>query len=164
MEETIPTSPQKKKRSPQNPLTGGISESEDKAPKGAGGKQSYAKDIKDLTSLYENLGALLSLRDPLTGLIIINSAEERATELVNVAKHHKRLLDALRRLSKGGDYGACIMGHLGMIITILAVHGRAPIQYAIPTLEKLGINPMDIVSRQQEARSNGHHETADSTI
>lgn len=153
-----PQSKNRNRKNPQNPPIGGTEKlGEDKAP--ADRKGSYAKDIKDLASLYENLGGLISLKDPLTGLIIIQSAEERATELINVAKHHKKLLEVLRRIAKGGDYGACIMGHLSMVITILAVHGRAPIQFAVPTLEKLGINPMDIVSRLQEAQ-NGHDEAA----
>lgn len=141
-----------KRKSRQNQVTGGI-ESSDKAPKEP--RQAYAKDIKDLTALYENLGALIALRDPLTGLIVIKSAEERATELINVAKHHKKMLEVLRRIAKGGDYGACIMGHLSMIMAILAVHGRMPIQYAIPTLQRLEIDPMEIIAQQQEAR-NGH--------
>lgn len=149
-----------KKKSPQNPPTGGTSES-DKPPRD---NKTFAKDIKDLTELYENIGALIALRDPLTGLIIIKSAEQRATELVNVAKHHKKLLEILRRIAKGGDYGACVMGHVSMIIAILAVHGRMPIQYAIPTLQKLEIDPQEVLqqmefAKQQQEAANGHRES-----
>lgn len=161
MEETIPEmkSPPSRKKSNQNPSTGGTGES-DKPPEGRDNK-SHQKLIKEVAGLYENVGFLLSMRDPITGLIVIKSAEDRATELVNVAKHHKKFMEVLKRITKGNDYWACFWGHMSMVMAILAVHGRVPIQYALPTLEKLEIDPMEFLAKQQEA-ANGHYEAAES--
>lgn len=141
----------------QNLSTSG-SRSSDKPPKDSGAtpKQAYAKVVTDVTILYENIGGLISLRDPLTGLIIIKSAPERSQELVNVARHHKPMMDVLKRLSTGGDYMAAIMGHVGMVMAILAVHGRVPLQYGAGQLVKLGIDPMEVAQGlAQRAQQHG---------
>ena len=83
-----------------------------------------AKLTNELAKLYATIGLFTTRFDTYDGLILIRESHHRATEVVNVAKHHKRMLEALEAIVDSNDYVACFIGHGMMAYAILAHHGK----------------------------------------
>lgn len=108
---------------------------EDVAPKGMGKPPvpSWRVSAKRASMLKENvagtyasIGILVSSRDSYDGMVILSSAEARATELVAVASHNKRLFELLERVFTQGDTMKMFIGHGIMVYAIMVHHNRLP--------------------------------------
>lgn len=84
------------------------------------------KKAQQLAGVYAQLGMITLGFNPNAGKIIMLSATDRAHELLRVARHHKALMQVVDRLISGNDYFALALGHLGMVLAILAVNNRLP--------------------------------------
>jgi len=120
----------------QNLLTGTLETSSDDSPPAGmptekARPRAQQKLIDDLTGWYTGIGALFLVADPTVGMLIMQGANQRATELVDVARHHPKMMKSLQNMVKDSDYMALIMGHGGMIFTILQHFG------VIPSVEKI---------------------------
>jgi hypothetical protein len=56
----------------------------------------------------------------------MTTAQDRAIELVNVAKHHKWLMDLLIRLTQSSDYVTLAVGHATLAYALLSHHNQVP--------------------------------------
>jgi len=94
--------------------------------------------------------------DPYTGVLLMMSAEKRATELVNVARHHKKMMAFLKSITTSNDYVTLAIGHGFMAYAILAHFGAVP---PIPMLKQLGLSEEQVLAAppdQGEVSQNGH--------
>lgn len=105
------------------------------------------KLIAELTGLYATIGIIVGGVDKYTGTLIMMSAEQRATELVNVARHHKKMMDFLKAMTASNDYLACIMGHGMMAYAILAHFDRVP---QTPALYAMGLAEEQMFPEKEE--------------
>lgn len=147
------------------PPTGGSARSaaakKDVAPKGEqpqpGRPLSSAekKLVQDLAGQYAGIGFLVTGFDAYTGVVLIKEAEKRATELVNVARHHKKMMEFLKRLAAGNDYMTCLLGHGIMIYAIASHFGRVP---QTPILTAMGLSEAQVLAPPpgMEEMLNGH--------
>lgn len=153
MEEPVPIqgevtqAPRKKRarkqspKSPPNPFTDGLEKSaisadvppSDLKPK----REPNAKLIEDVANLYTIVGVGIMPFDQFAGTLICSTADERAREHVNAARHNKAWLNALKRITKSSDIGAFAFGHAMMVYAILAVRGLIPANGAL--LGRMGI-------------------------
>lgn len=134
----------RQKKADQNQHTHTSEKSSDVAPKGSRPAPGNHKQlIGELTGLYATIGMLVSGVDAYTGVLLIQQAEKRATEMVNVARHHKEMLAFLKRLTTSNDYIACIMGHGMMAYAILAHFKRVPDH---PFLQAVGMSEDQIIA------------------
>lgn len=101
------------------------------------------KLIQDLAGQYAGIGFLVTGFDAYTGVMLIKEAEKRATELVNVARHHKKMMEFLKRLAAGNDYMTCILGHGIMLYAIASHFGRVP---QTPILAAMGLSEEQILA------------------
>ena len=95
-----------------------------------------------LVGFYTMAGFLLTQYDTYDGLVIIKGANDRATELVNVAKHNTGLFVVLESLVESNDYFALVMGHGMVAYAILSHHNRVPANDAL--LKQAGLHESDI--------------------
>lgn len=79
-----------------------------------------------LANYYGIAGFLVSLRAPIDGAIIMAGAGDRARELVYMSTRHPGLRKVLVNLTIANVYTPVILGHAGLIFTLLAVHGYTP--------------------------------------
>lgn len=146
-----------------NPPTGTPAKSspakKDVAPKGTPPpKQISAAEkqlIRDLAGLYATIGMLVGSADTYTGVLLMQSANKRAEELVAVARHHKKMMEVLKQLTTSNDYITCIMGHGMMAYAILAHFGQVP---QTPLIAAMGMSEAQVLAPPpgMEEMMNGH--------
>lgn len=139
----------------QNPVTSGIEKLDNKASGTQGPQQRNRaprvntvklKAVTDgVTSLYATIGIFAYARDQYDGLIIMTTAQDRAVELVNVAKHHKWLMDLLIRLTQSSDYVTLAIGHAGLVYAIMAHHNQIPKNEAL--LAQFGYTEQQVATK-----------------
>ena len=95
-----------------------------------------------LVGFYTMTGFLLTQYDTYDGLVIIKGANDRATELVNVAKHNTGLFVVLESLVESNDYFALVMGHGMVAYALLSHHNRVPANDGL--LKQAGLHESDI--------------------
>ena len=105
---------------PQNLPTSGQGKLEAK------GTAKEIKVTKELTELYASIGLIVTRFSMYDGLILIKESENRARELVGMARHHKWLMNALERLTESNDYITFSIGYGMMAYALLAHHGQVP--------------------------------------
>lgn len=86
----------------------------------------HEKKAQQLAQTYAQLGVLIMGVNPIAGKIIFVEAENRAREMLRVARHHKQMMLIIDRMIEGNDYLACALGHLGMVASIFALNDRLP--------------------------------------
>jgi hypothetical protein len=131
---SIPTKRSHHRKPTQNPntQTSGLSESEAKTTPRTRNRQARVSSAKlktvtdGVTSLYATIGIFAYARDQYDGLVIMTTAQDRAIELVNVAKHHKWLMDLLIRLTQSSDYVTLAVGHATLAYALLSHHNQIP--------------------------------------
>lgn len=79
--------------------------------------------IARLTQFYGAVGALTYAFNQADGQVIMAAAADRATEMVNVARHHAHMWTVLEAMTTGGDYVPLIVGHGSLAMAIMANHG-----------------------------------------
>jgi hypothetical protein len=79
-----------------------------------------------IAGVYGMVGMAVMQRDIYDGAIITKGAEERAKEVMEVAKLHPWLMQFLEKMEKGNAYGSLILGHGMVLYAILAHHDRLP--------------------------------------
>lgn len=123
----------------QPPLTSGSGASEAKPSATRVNTRVRINSVKlkavtdGVTSLYATVGIFAYARDPYDGLVIMTTAQQRAVELVNVAKHHKWLMDLLVKLTQSSDYVTLAVGHATLAYAILSHHNQIPKNDALLT-------------------------------
>jgi hypothetical protein len=150
-----------KKTTAQNPVISGSGKSvasdggkPQGPPKGRAPRvnaQKLASVTSGVTSLYATIGIFAYARDQYDGLIIMTTAQDRAIELVNVAKHHKWLMDLLIRLTEGSDYVTLAIGHAGLAYALLAHHNQIPKNEAL--LAQFGYTEAQVAQKAQAMQS-----------
>lgn len=150
-----PSSPPKRGRKRKNnldPSTGTLDPSSgDKAPKQA--VVSHKRLIGELSALYATLGMAVSAVDTYTGALLIQRAEQRASELVAVAKHHPGMLKMLSQVTAGNDYIACIIGHGTMLYAVMAHFGQLPKH---PILTDLGLSESQVLGIERTSETEDY--------
>ena len=106
------------------------------------------KLVQDLAGLYASIGMLVASADTYTGVLLMQHAEKRATELVDVAKHHPEMMKWLERLTTSNDYITCIIGHGIMTYAILAHFGRVP---NAPIIAAMGMSEAQVLAPPPQA-------------
>ena len=87
---------------------------------------SHQKKAEQLAAVYAKIGILVMGMQPDIGKIIFVTSLERASEVLRVARRHKVLMQIVDQIISGNDYVALVLGHVGMVGEILALHGRLP--------------------------------------
>lgn len=119
------------------------------------GRKSSLQTLRDdIAALYYGVGMLVSALDTYDGAIIIGGAEQRATELINVARHNKTFLAFLRKMTQASDIGALIIGHASMMLPILMHHQLLPSLPILP-LGNQAENPNGSMLWKQSAAPTG---------
>jgi hypothetical protein len=117
------------------------------------------KSVTDgVTSLYATIGIFAYARDQYDGLILMTTAQDRAVELVNVAKHHKWLMDLLIRLTQSSDYVTLAIGHAGLAYAIMAHHNQIPKNEAL--LAQFGYTEAQVMAKAQAMQAGQTAQTA----
>jgi len=75
----------------------------------------------------------------------MTTAQDRAIELVNVAKHHKWLMDLLIRLTQSSDYVTLAVGHATLAYALLAHHNQIPKNDAL--LAQFGYTEQQVLTK-----------------
>lgn len=110
----------------------------------------------ELAGLYAGVGALVTGIKPLPGLIIISCAEERATEVVKVARHYPKMLAALEKLVETNDQMQCAIGHGVMFLAILVSVDRLRMgQGLAAVLDKMGYGELVKMKLQEQGVAYG---------
>jgi hypothetical protein len=120
------------------------------------------KQVTDgITSLYATLGIALYARDQYDGLVVMTTAQDRAVELVNVAKHHKWLMDLLIRITQSSDYVTLVIGHGTLAYALLAHHNQIPRNDAL--LTQFGLSEQQVLTKaaMMQAQAQQPQETPD---
>ena len=73
---------------------------------------------------YAACGLFATRFDIYDGVLLIKESQNRAVELVKVARHHKWLYAFLERAVETNDYLVALAGHGMMLYGMLAHHGR----------------------------------------
>lgn len=76
-----------------------------------------------LPGMYSTLGAFVCMVDVPCGTAIIESADDCAKSLIEVAKNNPKVANALLKLMEGGAWGGVIVAHAPIIMAI-AVHHK----------------------------------------
>jgi hypothetical protein len=108
-----------------------------KRPRGASGKPGDKEIIEGLTNIYGGIGLAMFPINQYDGGVILSRAQVMAKSVVDVAHHHKEMMDWLRKLTAGNDYMMCIMAHLAVLAAIAANHKLVPPMIA----QAFGIEP-----------------------
>ena len=143
---------------PPTGTSGKSASKKDVAPKGIAPKQISAAEkqlIRDLAGLYATIGMLVGSADTYTGVLLMQSDNKRAEELVAVARHHKKMMEVLKQLTTSNDYITCIMGHGMMAYAILAHYGKEP---QTPLITAMGMSEAQVLAPPpgMEEMLNGH--------
>lgn len=108
------------------------------------------KLVKKLSDFYATIGLFVSRADVYDGLVLIKESENRATEMVRVAKHHRGMYKILERISESNDYITCAVGHGIMAYAIMAHHGRVKADPII--LKQYGYSEEEVLAPLMEAQ------------
>lgn len=79
-----------------------------------------------LAQVYGSFATLAMMVNPIAGQVIYVEAENRARELIRVARHHKPLMKIIDNIIAGNDYTSCFLGHAAMIGAIFALSDKLP--------------------------------------
>lgn len=113
------------------------------------------------TKLYTLLGTVIFAFNPVDGTLIIMEAHQRATELILVAQHHKKMMEWLERLAAGNDYVNMAVGHAGVALAVLVNHDRLPSSPLTKPYEQSVYNARAYVeSARLTAQAQANNETA----
>jgi hypothetical protein len=128
--------------------------SSDVPPRASVGKDgvfaSNKKKRDRLEMMYTQMGLLIGGINQVDGIIICNTAHDRATEMIRVAQHHPRMMKAIDRLTEGNDYIAAMIGYGSTALAILVNHDKIP--HALREyLENIGRNNASSASNQGAA-------------
>lgn len=140
--------------------THGQDVSEDKAP--ADFKKKLAprdkKLVSDLVGIYGMVGAIVYSRNQADGLIILTSAEARATELAELARHNPKLYKLLKGMTQGNAWVAFLVGHGGMMLAIMGNHNLVPQGIAqVPyMMSQFMSQAKDMAASLPTQQQNGH--------
>lgn len=120
-----PTPPKKRRQRRPRPI---VSQEVPTSGNEKSGKRT--SKIERLTAMvagfYGMVGMAVMNRDLYDGAIIIKTAEDRAKEVLEVAKLHPWLMKFLEKAEKGNAYGSLILGHGMVLYAIMAHHDRLP--------------------------------------
>jgi hypothetical protein len=156
----------KRTTSNQNGVTSGLSVSDVKQEPTPRTRNRQArvsgaklKSVTDgVTSLYATIGIFAYARDQYDGLVIMTTAQDRAVELVNVAKHHKWLMDLLIRLTQSSDYVTLAVGHATLAYALLAHHNQIPRNDAL--LAQFGYTEQQVATKAAMMQAQSEQATA----
>jgi hypothetical protein len=87
---------------------------------------AHQKKAEQLAAVYAKIGIFIMGVSPDAGKIVFITSMERAQEVLRVARRHKMLMKIVDQIISGNDYVALVLGHVGMVGEILALHGRLP--------------------------------------
>ncbi len=101
-----------------------------------------------LAAFYGTVGFLLTQVNIYDGVVVIKGSEDRATEVVLVARKHKWLMEFLERMVETNDYVLLTVGHGMMLYAILANHGRIKANESV--LAQFGYHPSQLIPQSKE--------------
>lgn len=108
----------------------------DLQPKPGEGKEESPKAtyrpgmlVKPLTGFYETIGGLVILGDQMCGQAIIDSAEEAAKSLDELARTNPRVRRVLMRIIEGSAITKVVVAHLPILMVVLAHHFPNALKY-----------------------------------
>jgi hypothetical protein len=136
----MPTNNAEKKTSPRTPRTSGSSPSESKkeTPVVESTLADFSPELTPfqqqiaarLAGLYMLAGSIRLTFNAYDGILIMETAEKRAEEVIRYARTNKKLWHLLVRLLNATDLGNMIVGHSLIIMAIVLQHrgmGEHPI-------------------------------------
>lgn len=85
--------------------------------------------VKPLTGLYEMVGGFIILADPDCGTAVINSAEDCAKSLDDLAKTNPKVRKVLMRMVESGAVTKVIIAHLPILLAVMAHHFPNALKY-----------------------------------
>jgi hypothetical protein len=85
--------------------------------------------VKPLTGFYETIGGIVLLADQTCGQAIINSAEEAAKSLDELARTNPKIRRILMRLLESGAITKVVIAHMPIILAVLAHHFPNALKY-----------------------------------
>jgi hypothetical protein len=109
----------------EKPLIDAVQEKEEaETPRPVNTQNTYRPGmlVKPLTAFYETIGGLIILADPTCGQAIINSAEEAAKALDELARTNPKVRKVLMRLMQSGAVTKVVIAHLPIVMAVLAHH------------------------------------------
>lgn len=98
-------------------------EPEVERPENGARKARTDKLVMATAALYAKIGTLVFFFNRADGLTILECAEERAKELVAVAKLQPRVMKVLQAITKSNAYVELGTGHIALVLALLANHG-----------------------------------------
>jgi hypothetical protein len=115
-----------------------------------------------LSGIYLFVGTLVMPRDVYDGMVIVQSSEARAEEVVRWARNNKRVWKFLVNLLNMSDFGTMLIGHAWMGYAMLSHHRGGGNEML---LRKLGYAPEQVlapfVAAQQAMNGNMPDGTTD---
>lgn len=94
--------------------------------------------VKPLRQMYENIGGIVMLADPICGEAIINGAENCARSLDEMARANPKVRAVLMRLVQTNVMGQVIIAHLPIILAVLTHHFPKAIGHVVQIMSRMG--------------------------
>lgn len=85
--------------------------------------------VKPLTGVYEMVGGFIILADPDCGTAVINSAEDCAKSLDELARTNPKVRKVLMRMIESSTVTKVIIAHLPILLAVMAHHFPNALKY-----------------------------------
>ena len=91
------------------------------------GGSKHQRVYEGLVSYYGFAGMLISTRQPMDGMVIVEQAEKMAQLHLDVGKANPSYMRVLELLTVAGPYTALVFGHAQLAFAIMGNHGMSPL-------------------------------------